>query len=108
VTLPVAVAEAEEITRDDKTPGRTQYDGACVYGLAMVAVKEAQMKENYLGKALALLRRSQVASYFNVAAQVEHLKKDDDLAALRDRADFKQLVADLEKKLAPSPTPPEK
>jgi hypothetical protein len=104
-----AVAETDKLTRDNKTPRDILYDAACVYGLAVQAVKDnAKLKEPYVGKALVLLRRAQAAGYFNTTEQVEHLKKDDDLAVLRDLADFKQLVIDLEKKLPPSPTPPKK
>jgi tetratricopeptide (TPR) repeat protein len=103
-----ATAEAAELTHDDQTPGRALFDAARVHGLAVLAVREAPLKEPYASKALALLRRAQPAGFFNTAAQVEHLRKDDDFAVLHDRADFKQFVADLEKKLAPSLAPPQK
>jgi tetratricopeptide (TPR) repeat protein len=101
-----AVAEAGALTRDDNTSGDTLYDAACVYGLSAHAVKDdAQRQEQYAGQAVALLRRARAAGFFNAAAQVEHVQKDDDLAALRDRADFRQFVADLQKRLAPRTRP---
>jgi hypothetical protein len=101
-----AATEADDLTRDEKTPAVTLYDAACVYGLSVPAAKDdAKQQEQYARKALTLLRRDAAAGYFNDAAQVEHMLKDDDLAALRDRADFQQFVADLKKKLAPR-TPP--
>jgi tetratricopeptide (TPR) repeat protein len=100
-----AVAEADDLTRDDKTSGATLYDAACVYGLSVPAAQDAPLKERYAGQALALLRRAQAAGLFNDAAQVEHLQKDDDLAALRGRADFQQFVRDVQKKLAPRTSP---
>jgi hypothetical protein len=59
------------------------------------------LKEQYAGKALALLRRAQAAGFFRDARQVDHLRKDDDLAALRDQADFKTFVAELLKQVTP-------
>jgi serine/threonine protein kinase/tetratricopeptide (TPR) repeat protein len=101
-----ASAEADDLTHNARTPAGTLYDAACVYGLSVPAAKDdAKQQEQYARKALALLRRAQAAGFFKSAAEVEHLKEDDDLAALRDRADFKQLVRELQKKLRP-PTPP--
>jgi tetratricopeptide (TPR) repeat protein len=99
-----AVAEADEITQAAKTPGDMLYNAACVYGLSTAAAKDdGKRKEQYAGNAVALLRRAQVAGYFKSAAEVEHLQKDDDLAALRGRADFQQFVSDLQKKHTPKP-----
>jgi tetratricopeptide (TPR) repeat protein len=99
-----AAAEADDLTRDDKTPGDMLYDAACVCGLSVPAAKDdAQRNEQYAGQALALLRRARAAGFFDDAAQVEHVQKDDDLAALRDRADFQQFVTELKKKPVPLP-----
>jgi serine/threonine protein kinase/tetratricopeptide (TPR) repeat protein len=97
-----AVAEADEVTRDNQTPGSMLYNAACVYGLSVPVVKgDAKLQDQYAAKALALLRRAQEAGFFKGAAEVENLQKDDDLAALRDREDFKQFVRDLQTKLMP-------
>jgi tetratricopeptide (TPR) repeat protein len=98
-----AIAEADDLTRADKTPGDMLYDAACVYGLSVPAAKDAQQQERYADKALALLRRAQAAGFFKSAAEVQHLQEDDDLAALRGRADFKQFVTELKNKLTPKP-----
>ena len=42
------------------------------------------------------LQQAVAAGYRNVA----HIKKDNDLDALRDREDFKKLIAELEAKVA--------
>jgi hypothetical protein len=80
------------------------YDTGCVYALCVAAVhKDAQtaaaerdqLAEDYARRALALLRRA-VQAGFN---DLPHLKTNDpDLAALRGRADFQQLVQELEAK----------
>ena len=72
----------------------TLYDCACVFSLCSAECKDdAARKKQYADRALAVLTKA-------VAA---HLKADDDFAALRTRDDFKQLVADLEKKSPPKP-----
>ena len=53
-------------------------------------------------RAMAWLRKAVTAGFDDVA----DLKKNPDLAALRDREDFKKLLADLEAKAAPRATPP--
>jgi serine/threonine protein kinase len=95
-----AVAEADDLTRNPKTPGATLYNAACVYGVAMAAVQEnAPLKEEYVGKALALLRRARTDGFFRDAGAIQHMQKDDNLTALHDRADFKQFIAELVKEL---------
>jgi hypothetical protein len=53
-----------------------------------------------------LIRQAAEAGY----SDLENIKKDPDLNALRERPDFKKLVADLEKKapakVSPAPMPP--
>jgi tetratricopeptide (TPR) repeat protein len=101
-----AVAEADDLTRADKAPGGTLYDAACVYGLSVPAAKDdAKRQEHYAGKALALLRRARDAGFFTSAAAVKHLQEDDDLAALRGHADFKQFVTELRQKTSPPAAP---
>jgi hypothetical protein len=97
-----AVAEADDLSSNSNTPGGTLYDAACVYGLSMAAAQaNADLRGRYASKALALLRRAQTACYFRDAGSVENVQKDDDLAALRARSDFKAFVADLVKQLSP-------
>ena len=50
----------------------------------------------YAGQALALLRRAKAAGFFKDRAKIERLKRDSDLAPLRQRADFQKFVAELE------------
>jgi tetratricopeptide (TPR) repeat protein len=91
-----AVADAEGLTKQPATPGIVLYDAACVISLAAAAVKEDKQRETYAGKAMALLRRAQGGGLFKNHQNVEHLKKDADLDALRSQEDFKKFIADLE------------
>ena len=71
---------------------REWYNFACVYAVA--SGKIADKKKEYADRALALLHQA-VKAGFNDAA---HMKKDHDLDVLRDRNDFKKLIAELEAK----------
>ena len=58
-------------------PGPTLYDAACVFALAVASVKDdAKLSEQYAGRAVALLRQAQKASYFKQPANIAHMKKD--------------------------------
>jgi serine/threonine protein kinase/tetratricopeptide (TPR) repeat protein len=92
-----AVADADMLTKDPATPGSTLYEAAGVYALAAAAVaNDATQRTAYANRALALLRRARAAGYFKGPGRVEHLKQDTDLAVLRPRQDFQQLVVELE------------
>jgi len=76
----------------------TLYDAVCVLALAAGRPDEAGgslSKEECARRAMALLQQAVARGY----KDAEHLKKDDDLKALRQRDDFKKLVAELETKL---------
>jgi WD40 repeat protein len=87
------------------------YDGACHIALCVpIAQKdeklpEARRKElaqQYGDRAVALLRQAIEKGWAKEWRYVEWMEKGDtDLNAIRERADFKQCVADLHKKLAP-------
>jgi serine/threonine protein kinase/tetratricopeptide (TPR) repeat protein len=100
-----AVAEVAELTKFPIWNFAQWYDFACVYALA--SGKEKDKQTEYADRAIELLRKAIRAGYKDVA----HMKVDTDLEPLRDREDFKQLIADLEKKyppkleLAPAPRP---
>ncbi len=100
-----AVAEAAELTKSDIWTASARYDFACIYSVA--SDKIDGKREEYAGRAVELLRQAVAKGYSNVA----HMSKDTDLDPLRERADFRLLVADLAKKfpppaeLAPPPRP---
>jgi hypothetical protein len=91
-----AAADIAALTQGPATPGAVLCDGACVYARAAASAPEGEQREAYAGQALALLRRAQAAGFFKDRAKTERLKKDSDLAPLRQREDFRKLVAELE------------
>ncbi len=89
-----AVAEVAELTKASSTT-RQWYELACIYSVA--SGKIADKKQEYADRAMEFLHKS-VTSGFNNAA---HMTKDSDLDPLREREDFKKLIAELETKAAP-------
>jgi tetratricopeptide (TPR) repeat protein len=88
-----AVEEAEELAKNSSAD--VLYNAACV--LALAAEREnldgSLLKEERAKRAMALLQQAVEKGW----KDAEHMKKDDDLKALRERRDFKKLLADLEK-----------
>jgi hypothetical protein len=83
------------------------YRAACGYALCFQAVaagkqgaqltpEETAARERYAGRAVALLGEARAAGFFRVPANLERLKQDNDLAPLRQREDFRKLLAELE------------
>jgi serine/threonine protein kinase len=101
-----AVAEVAELTKLPNWNAGRWYDFACVYAVA--SGKIADKKAEYADRAMELLAKAVKAGYKDVA----NMKKDTDLDPLREREDFKTLMAELEKKYPPSkeaaPMPKEK
>jgi serine/threonine protein kinase/tetratricopeptide (TPR) repeat protein len=89
-----AIKDAEELAR--MAPPEILYNAACIFALAADRPKEAgsvTSKEECAKRAVALLRQA-VAKGFK---DVQQMKSDDDLKAMRQREDFRKLLADLEK-----------
>jgi tetratricopeptide (TPR) repeat protein len=92
-----AVAEIEELTKQsqDGTPDSPKwnanqwYDFACV--CAVASGKLVDKKQEYADRAMRSLHQAVKAGYKNAA----HMAKDADLDPLRDRDDFKKMLADL-------------
>jgi tetratricopeptide (TPR) repeat protein len=100
-----ATAEANALADQKSVAGGPLYDLACIHSLSSAAVRqdahlsptERDLRvEQHAGRAVELLVKAQAAGYFQVPARVEHLKKDKDFDSLRDREDFKKLLAELE------------
>jgi serine/threonine-protein kinase len=103
--LTKAVAEADALTQGEKVPGGTLYDAACIYALAATRVPEdARLAEQHAARAVTQLRRAQAAGHFKEPANATQLKNDPDLNPLRQRDDFRKLLAELEA----SPRPADK
>ena len=85
------MAEVAELTKTPFWPAPQWYDFACVYAVA--SGKIADKKDEYAKRAVELLQQAVKAGYKDAA----HMKRDTDLDPLRDRADFKKMLAELEK-----------
>jgi eukaryotic-like serine/threonine-protein kinase len=85
-----AVAEAALLTSSPCCEPKQCYDLARVYAIA--GGKDSEKKQAYGDRAMELLNIAVNAGF----REVVRLKQDADLGALRDRHDFKTLVAELE------------
>jgi tetratricopeptide (TPR) repeat protein len=92
-----AVAEVAELTKSSKWNAGEWYDFACVYAVA--SGKLADEKAEHADAAMELLQKAVKAGFKDAA----HMRTDADLASLREREDFKKLLADLEAKFPPKP-----
>jgi serine/threonine protein kinase len=90
---------------DAKATGGDEYNRACVFALSAAAAAQdetlpaserASRAERFAAEAVARLRRSAELGHFKPAGRVQHLKDDHDLDALRDRADYRELLRSLE------------
>ena len=84
--------DAAELTKSSNWNAGQWYDFACVYAVA--SGKIADKKQAYADRAMELLHKAVKAGYKKAA----HMRKDTDLDPLRERPDFKKLVAGLENK----------
>jgi serine/threonine-protein kinase len=107
-----ASAAVQPLVEAKQSSGSTLYDAACIYSLCSAAARKDGMlataerdklAEQYASRALDLLRQAIQKGY----KDTEHMKKDKDLDALRDREDFKKLVAELEAAKPPEKAPAE-
>jgi tetratricopeptide (TPR) repeat protein len=87
-----------------KQRGRDEqyYLGACIFAVSAAKSGDAALAVTYADRAVGLLQKSVDAGWDNL----EHTKTDPDLAGLRDRADFKRLLAAITPK-QPAPKTPE-
>jgi tetratricopeptide (TPR) repeat protein len=94
-----AVAEVAELTKSSHWNADQWYDFACVYALA--AGRDSTSREAHAIRAVELLRRAVAAGYRDAA----HMAADPDLAALKTRNDFREVLARLSGSHAPNPSP---
>jgi serine/threonine protein kinase/tetratricopeptide (TPR) repeat protein len=87
-----AVVEVAELTKLSNWNAGQWYDFACVYAVA--SGKVADKKQEYADRAMELLQKAVKSGYKDAA----RMKKDPDLDFLREREDFKKLLAELEAK----------
>src|SRR5262249_41978256 len=101
-----ASAEADALSGGLSVSARGLYDLACVFALCSTAAAKdanapsadrAALEENYAARAVALLSRAHEKGYLRQRAEVEWMRKDTDLDPLRARADYRKLLAEVEK-----------
>jgi len=85
-----AGAIRERIKLWPDNPGEL-YDAACEFALCVSIARETGAKKKYADEAIAALRTAVAAGWSNAA----HTSRDPDLAPLRDRPDYRALLAEL-------------
>jgi hypothetical protein len=93
--------EVEKLITSPSLPGDLLYDAACAFALAAGVKDQSAVAERHAAKALHLLQRAQTTGFFRPPQQLAWLKQDPDLDALRARADFREWLAQLERKTGP-------
>jgi tetratricopeptide (TPR) repeat protein/tRNA A-37 threonylcarbamoyl transferase component Bud32 len=98
-----AIADVDALTASAKPSGSLYYNSACVYALAAAAAisTDTRLAEQHATRAVQFLTRARSERNFAEAANAKLLRTDKDLAALRSRADFKKLVAEIEAETKP-------
>lgn len=94
-----AMKEVAELSSSQDLPPAACVDLARASAVALAAVRKGDKKkeEDYAALAMQLMDRAEKAGYFADAGKIEHMEKDADLAALRDRPEFKKWLASLKK-----------
>jgi hypothetical protein len=96
---------AEMWEKLNRTGAESLYEAACYRAMTAgvqakaKAADAAKLAQDDADRAMQWLHQAVKAGYKDVA----HLKKDTDLDALREREDFKKLIAELEAKVAKQP-----
>jgi hypothetical protein len=95
------ITTAEEIVRFGHEPALDTYGAGCLLArcitlaekdAALPEAKRKELAESYAQRALALLQQAVKIGYKDLAL----MKKDPDLESLRQREEFKKLLAELE------------
>jgi tetratricopeptide (TPR) repeat protein len=91
-------AEGRFIQGNVHSPGSNLYNAACGYALASTCPDtDAKTKEEDATKAVTLLKEARQRGYFKRMSAIKLAMRDVELDALRQRDDFKALLAELEK-----------
>jgi eukaryotic-like serine/threonine-protein kinase len=100
-----ATTEMETLLAEGQAQPLDLYNFGYIYSrCSAVAAKDARLlpaereklADQYGRRAVELLRQAQAAGYFRDAGRLARMKQNKDLDAIRDRDDFKRLVAELE------------
>ncbi|MCS7015601.1 MAG: protein kinase [Gemmatales bacterium] len=99
-----AVAETQRLSREHQKTGSLLYNLACVHAVLAETVSQDQkltpseqsrLRETHASQAVELLRQAADLGYFRSSSRLQYLQHDQDLDALRQRDDFKQLLEKL-------------
>ena len=90
---PEKVIQTADLLVECAKDGGDSYIAACGYALCIPLVDKKETQEQYGKRAVELLRKAAEMGFRDVA----HIKKNSDLEPLRQRDDFKQFLAELEK-----------
>ncbi|MFO0807731.1 MAG: protein kinase [Gemmataceae bacterium] len=99
--IAAAVKTADDVLAGAGSDAGVLYNVACVYSLAAGAVKDdAKARGRYADQAVETLKRAAAAGLTDLRFEGdrnahEQVKQDTDFDPIRERADFKQLLADL-------------
>jgi tetratricopeptide (TPR) repeat protein len=103
-----AGAEAEAQVLTVKASGEMLFNLACLYSLCCGGVRIQERipqadrdsrAEKYAVQAIGLLRKAATAGLFKSSAYKEHLNKDLELAPIRARTDFQNLLRSLDERV---------
>ena len=96
-----AIAEIAELVNSSDVSrwvAADWYNAACLYSVA--ASKIEDKRQEYADRAMQLLQKAVQAGWMDVA----HLGRDTDLDVLREREDYKKLLAELQAKPTTNPS----
>jgi hypothetical protein len=97
-----AVAEAGALAAGQDLRGEALYQLAGIYATASAVADDTTLADQDAARALELLARARAKGYFKTPAGVKRLREDADLAPLRSREEFRQLLQGVEaEKLEP-------
>ena len=100
-----AARRLDDLAKSDKLSADDRYNVACGYALCSAGAKvEREQAVKYQVLAMESLGKAVKAGFRDAA----NMRVDTDLDTLRERDDFKKLLADLEKKLPTKPAPADK
>jgi tetratricopeptide (TPR) repeat protein len=100
-----AAKEMETLLAEGHTQALNLHTFAWVYAICsaaaandarLPAAEREKLADQYGRRAVELLRRAQAAGYFRDAGRLARTKQNKDFDPIRDRDDFKRLVAELE------------
>jgi tetratricopeptide (TPR) repeat protein len=100
-----ALATAEALAKSKDLASDSLFELGRLYAVASAkAAGDLQAKDRHAARAVELLRQAHARGFFKQRTRVEHLMRDDDFDGVRQRADYRKLIAELE---AAAPKAPE-